>query len=97
MEPERLYEVEVSTGDRGEPNRIAGVAGDLGSVEDDIDVHHPLIFSLPALPSCHAVGSGAGDRKSTRLNSSHASGSYGGICLNKQRDTRQRQDAVPST
>src|SRR5699024_3173077 len=60
IEPERFDEVEMSPGDRGEPNGIARVAGYLGSVEDDVDVHHPLIFSLPALPSCHAVGSGAG-------------------------------------
>src|SRR5699024_9596227 len=48
---ERLDEMKVGSGDRGEPDGVSGVAGDFGSVEDDVDIHILLIFSpqRPAL------------------------------------------------
>src|SRR6516225_3035319 len=41
-------------------------------------------LTLSALPLTCA-GAGQGDRKSTRLNSSHMSISYAGVCLNKKK------------
>src|SRR3712207_7290333 len=39
---------------------------------------------LPGQSSAHAPGTGAEDRKSTRLNSSHANISYAVFCLKKK-------------
>src|SRR5699024_12315034 len=59
IEPERFDEVEVSAGDRGEPNGIARVAGDLGGEGDAVYVDHPLFFSLAALRCVDCGGAGA--------------------------------------
>ncbi|SII79328.1 Uncharacterised protein [Mycobacteroides abscessus subsp. abscessus] len=45
VEAEGFDDVEVRAGDGGEPDRVAGVAGDLRGVEDDVDAHMSTIIS----------------------------------------------------
>src|SRR3712207_7032191 len=47
----------------------------------------PLTFSLSVAPAGMAVDPLSGDRKSTRLNSSHANISYAVFCLKKKKNT----------
>src|SRR3712207_8915005 len=53
-------------------------------VVDDIFESHGLEVSFKAKPIHGVAGSGAQDRKSTRLNSSHANISYAVFCLKKK-------------
>src|SRR2546422_7480955 len=46
----------------------------------------------PAFPPCNP----AGDRKSTRLNSSHGYISYAVFCLKKKKDNPAREEDVPA-
>src|SRR3712207_8614054 len=48
---------------------------------------YPLILTNLAAVRCVVVGGGA-DRKSTRLNSSHANISYAVLCLTKKKSTQ---------
>src|SRR3712207_7475679 len=45
-------------------------------------------------PPPGGLGDGGGDRKSTRLNSSHANISYAVFCLKKKKDNHVRTNAV---
>src|SRR5688572_31619619 len=45
---------------------------------------------LPLVRLHHAIGIVAGDRKSTRLNSSHSQISYAAFCLKKKKTTPRR-------
>src|SRR3712207_8769681 len=58
--------------DRSGPDLIQGLAEDGG-----VDVHH-----------LQRLGQGLEDRKSTRLNSSHANISYAVFCLKKKKTTQ---------
>src|SRR5699024_7969431 len=51
VEAERLDEVEVGTGDGGQPYRVAGVAGDHGLVEEDVDLADDSLTRSPRDPS----------------------------------------------
>src|SRR3712207_7518065 len=50
-----------------------------------------LVVPEPAIPGALAVEEGVGDRKSTRLNSSHANISYAVFCLKKKIEIRQSE------
>src|SRR3712207_8872361 len=68
---------------------VVGVAGlvrvDEGQVEGRLDRQCPQRLVRVAQPQPDAVGQPrAGDRKSTRLNSSHANISYAVFCLKKK-------------
>src|SRR5690242_21612559 len=66
----------------------------------DVDqAHLAEPFLKPAMERCPALSPGRGDRKSTRLNSSHMSISYAVFCLKKntKRDYWQSvRDFTPS-
>src|SRR3712207_8829207 len=75
----------------------AGTAGDevSGGVVSDVDeivsgaCEDPIptraaFYPVVTSPSAHRVIASAGDRKSTRLNSSHANISYAVFCLKKK-------------
>src|SRR3712207_7068506 len=52
---------------------------------------------VPASRKRRAVASSGGDRKSTRLNSSHANISYAVFCLKKKKKTIQNTDTAFAT
>src|SRR3712207_8730094 len=76
--PTEIYSLPLHT-----PLPIFGVAGE---AVDQLDAH-PLVVEAhrPRLDARQRsqVGGGRGDRKSTRLNSSHANISYDVFCLKK--------------
>src|SRR3712207_8076961 len=69
--------------------------GLLARIEDDREVGRPLLLveALGELPQHRRV---AVDRKSTRLNSSHANISYAVFCLKKKK-TQMSSPTTPST
>src|ERR1035437_8857880 len=71
-----LAPIEITTG--GAPPLAAGLAG-LGATP----AHVSLVVRRPALNVLADHASTITDRKSTRLNSSHANISYAGFCLKK--------------
>src|SRR5690242_21576812 len=56
--------------------------------------HHPEVYCMPATggPACSTP---RGDRKSTRLNSSHMSISYAVFCLKKKKKTKKNKPQAP--
>src|SRR5947209_8891492 len=68
-------------------------AGEQVTRREGVDVREGL--PAPQLPRARDCTSAREDRKSTRLNSSHANISYAVFCLKKKRD-RQRRAQTPS-
>src|SRR2546421_5160364 len=62
----------------------------------DSAITSPPCFSFSRSASSSALLSGRGDRKSTRLNSSHDQISYAVFCL-KKKTTRQQRSLLPTT
>src|SRR3712207_7060373 len=69
----------------GDAHRVRGAAGLLERGGVDVAQHRPCAGAL--LEGLEEVG--AGDRKSTRLNSSHANISYAVFCLEKKQSGRE--------
>src|SRR3712207_8031518 len=68
------------------PARAGGGGGHRRSVQGQ-DLHHDDLAAAP-----HPDGGPGQDRKSTRLNSSHANISYAVFCLKKRRPTSTHPD-----
>src|SRR3712207_7255421 len=66
--------------------RVGGTAVALGGAGRDLDEAEPPPTSADRLRVPGALEAGKGDRKSTRLNSSHANISYAVFCLKKKND-----------
>src|SRR5438309_8357865 len=77
-------------------NQLKGVRGDLEDIRDQMAMDGKVqglqsignaIFTIEGLEAKvrHAEGGYSGDRKSTRLNSSHSSISYAVFCLKKKK------------
>src|SRR5439155_4175220 len=62
--------------------RVA-TGGELGGGQLDHDGQHVEACHVVELPTAQLT---AGDRKSTRLNSSHVANSYAGLCLKKKKN-----------
>src|SRR5258707_6096080 len=81
-----LFRSQIAAGDAAAP--AAQVAHQVARIlvrRIDFDVHHWLEQHRPGL--LHGFLEGQGDRKSTRLNSSHAHISYAVFCLHKKQYT----------
>src|SRR3712207_6964656 len=81
------HETEADGGGQDHRDRHGEVAtqpgGHLG--EDEVDAHE-----LPVV-MCGSEGDALRDRKSTRLNSSHANISYAVFCLKKKKSAKKKQ------
>src|SRR3712207_6921242 len=84
---------------RSEWVRIEGETATVGITEHAQDELGDVVFvELPETGRTLDAGEafGAVDRKSTRLNSSHANISYAVFCLNKKKKVREGQITGPS-
>src|SRR5690625_5654207 len=95
----------VSTGERGGDDHVRRILGDrrgqhrglpsARDVQGDVDLplqaRLPVVLGLPVTNQDQArAHMAAGDRKSTRLNSSHVAISYAVFCLKKDKKTEVR-------
>src|SRR3712207_6869158 len=58
-------------------------------------IHEPQRRAFAGMPGPRGVEGGLQDRKSTRLNSSHANISYAVFCLKKKKNTTTSPSATP--
>src|SRR3712207_8762998 len=66
------------------------------AVEDDAGLHRGALRQGPrAAAELQGVRPGMGDRKSTRLNSSHANISYAVFCLKKKTKHEEQNTLIP--
>src|SRR3712207_8268123 len=61
----------------------AGFNGIFVVITNPVDIVTYFVKQLSGFPKNRVIGTGTGDRKSTRLNSSHANISYAVFCLKK--------------
>src|SRR2546430_8835501 len=66
-------------------SRAVGAAGDVGGAADSPRSGSPVTRRAAGSSRRASSGSGRGDRKSTRLNSSHSQISYAVFCLKKKK------------
>src|SRR3712207_8612685 len=84
---------------RSLPTAHAGIAPNGPAPDPDTHVERSRrLYGVPPTGRGEAGrGRGTGDRKSTRLNSSHAHNSYPGFCLKKKNKSHHAYNTVPSS